>query len=333
MSGTRVDDATGVLVASGATFGTDSGVGSTIALLEARLPGVRERRRQLEDELAAVIAQEEAMVGVLQGLQALSGTALDGGPSAGQGAAAAPGAWEVVAEVTGTVPAPDSAPGVAEASVGAVGGPVVGEPVSRPEPEPAAAQPVRRRAAKKTVKSTAGGAGAAKQDPAKKTTARKAAAKKSAAAGEATDAAAAVPSAAEPATAAKKGAARAAGKATARKAAAEKPASAKKTAVVKKAVAKKAAVAADKPAPAEEGPAASVPGAPSGRRRKLTDAASVLAVLAGASGPLRAREVSGLLGLDDQGASVNAVRTMLERLAKSGKAQRSGRGLYVAAAG
>ncbi|MDQ0305723.1 DNA polymerase III gamma/tau subunit [Kitasatospora herbaricolor] len=307
-------------------------MGSTIALLEDKLPGVRERRRQLEDELAAVIAQEDAMVGVLQGLQTLSGTVLDGGPTNRQGAAATPGTREVVAEVTGAGPASDSAPEVAEPSVGAAGGPVDEEPASRPEPEPAAAKTVRKRAAKKTARSTPGSAGAAMQAPATKTTARKATAKKSAAAGEATDAAAAVPSAAEPATAENKGTARAAGKATAKKATAEKPAPATKTATAEKTAAKKTAVAADQPAPAEEGPVASVPAAPSGRRRKLTDATSVLAVLAGASGPLRAREVSGLLGLDDEDASVNAVRTMLERLAKIGKAQRSGRGLYVAAA-
>ncbi|MET9617491.1 hypothetical protein [Kitasatospora indigofera] len=312
-------------MASGATFGADSGVGSTIALLEARLPSVREQRRQLEDELAAVIAQEDAMISVLQGLHALSGTVLDSGSSAGQGAAATPGAREVVAEATGTVPAPDSTPEVAEVSLAGA----VGEPVSRPDP--AAAQPVRKRAAEKTVKSTARGAGATKQDPAGKAAAKKSAAAKSVPAGEATGAAVTVPSAAKPTTVAKKGAARGAGKATAKKAAAEKSAPAKKTATARKVVARKTAAAADKPALAKEGPA-SVPAAPSGRHRKLTDATSVLAVLAGASGPLRAREVTGLLGLDDQDASVNAVRTMLERLAKTGKAQRSGRGLYVAQA-
>ena len=62
----------GVLVGSGRTFGTDSGVGSTRALIEARLPAVREERTRLEEELAAVIAQENAMVAVLEGLAALS---------------------------------------------------------------------------------------------------------------------------------------------------------------------------------------------------------------------------------------------------------------------
>ncbi|MFC9327364.1 hypothetical protein [Kitasatospora sp. NPDC057015] len=291
-------------------------MGSTIALLEARLPGVREQRRQLEDQLAAVIAQEDAMVGVLQGLETLSDTVLDGASTAAQGPAVAADA--APAEVTGTGPAPE----VAEPSVaGAVDEPVGEEPVSRPEAEPVAARPVRKRTAKRTAVGTT----AAKNDTAKKTTVRKAVAKNTSAA-EATDAAA-VPDTAEPAVAAKKAAVRGAGKATAKKAAAEKTAPVRKAATKRSAPAKKT-VATDKPAPVEEAPAASAPAAPSGRRRRLTDAASVLAVLAGASGPLRAREVTGLLGLEDQEASVNAVRTMLERLAKTGKAQRSGRGLY-----
>ncbi|MET8629653.1 hypothetical protein ABZW30_39010 [Kitasatospora sp. NPDC004669] len=70
-----------------------------------------------------------------------------------------------------------------------------------------------------------------------------------------------------------------------------------------------------------------------GRRRRLTDAQSVLAVLGQGKGPLRAREVTVLLGLDDQNGALDAVRTMLERLAKTGRAQRTGRGLYDAVAG
>ncbi|MGW3041722.1 hypothetical protein ACWC9T_17180 [Kitasatospora sp. NPDC001159] len=68
-------------------------------------------------------------------------------------------------------------------------------------------------------------------------------------------------------------------------------------------------------------------------RRRLTDAESVLAVLGQGKGPLRAREVTVLLGLDDQNGAVDAVRTMLERLAKTGRAQRTGRGVYDALAG
>ncbi|WP_158714189.1 type IV toxin-antitoxin system AbiEi family antitoxin domain-containing protein [Kitasatospora aureofaciens] len=65
-------------------------------------------------------------------------------------------------------------------------------------------------------------------------------------------------------------------------------------------------------------------------RRRTTGATSegVLGVLAGAQGPLRAREVIARLGLEESADTVNAVRTMLERLAKAGRAQRPGRGLY-----
>ncbi|OKI29265.1 hypothetical protein A6A07_24190 [Streptomyces sp. CB03911] len=96
----------------------------------------------------------------------------------------------------------------------------------------------------------------------------------------------------------------------------------------------KAPATVDVPAPAVPTPvttapvgAASTPG-----RRRLTDAEGVLAVLAQAQNPLRAREVAGLLGLDGADTTVNAIRTRLERLAKSGHALRSGRGLYTVAA-
>ncbi|WP_406115972.1 hypothetical protein [Kitasatospora purpeofusca] len=46
---------------------------------------------------------------------------------------------------------------------------------------------------------------------------------------------------------------------------------------------------------------------------------------------MRAREVSEQLGLEPLEANVNAVRTRLERLARDGRAQRPGRGLYTAA--
>ncbi|KJY26052.1 hypothetical protein VR45_37945 [Streptomyces sp. NRRL S-495] len=72
--------------------------------------------------------------------------------------------------------------------------------------------------------------------------------------------------------------------------------------------------------------------APAAGRRTVTDADSVLAVLSGSAGPMRAREVSEKLGLEPLEANVNAVRTRLERLAKDGRAQRPGRGLYTATA-
>ncbi len=67
-------------------------------------------------------------------------------------------------------------------------------------------------------------------------------------------------------------------------------------------------------------------------RRTVTDADSILAVLSGTAEPMRAREVSEKLGLEPLQANVNAVRTRLERLAKDGRAQRPGRGLYTATA-
>ncbi|MFB7383160.1 prephenate dehydrogenase, partial [Kitasatospora purpeofusca] len=70
--------------------------------------------------------------------------------------------------------------------------------------------------------------------------------------------------------------------------------------------------------------------APAAGRRTVTDADSILAALSGSAEPMRAREVSDKLGLEPLQANVNAVRTRLERLAKDGRAQRPGRGLYTA---
>ena len=58
---------------------------------------------------------------------------------------------------------------------------------------------------------------------------------------------------------------------------------------------------------------------------------SVLGVLRQAEQPLRARDVADRLGLADTNGAGDAVRTMLERLAKASRAQRTGRGLYAAA--
>ncbi|MFD8708177.1 hypothetical protein ACFV1W_37300 [Kitasatospora sp. NPDC059648] len=65
-------------------------------------------------------------------------------------------------------------------------------------------------------------------------------------------------------------------------------------------------------------------------RRRTSGATSenVLAVLADAEGPLRAREVTARLGIEESADTVNAVRTALERLTKAGRAQRPGRGQY-----
>ncbi|MFI8460973.1 type IV toxin-antitoxin system AbiEi family antitoxin domain-containing protein [Kitasatospora sp. NPDC085464] len=78
------------------------------------------------------------------------------------------------------------------------------------------------------------------------------------------------------------------------------------------------------PAPEVSEKAASVPG----RRTTGATSETVLAVLADAQGPLRARELTARLGIGESADNVKAVRTMLERLAKAGRAQRPGRGLY-----
>ncbi|MFF9646872.1 hypothetical protein [Kitasatospora aureofaciens] len=78
------------------------------------------------------------------------------------------------------------------------------------------------------------------------------------------------------------------------------------------------------PAAPKSETAAPVPG----RRTTGATSDSVLAVLADAPGPLRAREVTARLGIEESADKVNAVRTALERLTKGGRAQRPGRGLY-----
>ncbi|MFI9325195.1 type IV toxin-antitoxin system AbiEi family antitoxin domain-containing protein [Kitasatospora aureofaciens] len=116
--------------------------------------------------------------------------------------------------------------------------------------------------------------------------------------------------------AAKKTAAKKTPKAAPEKKATAKKATAKNAAPTKKTAAKKTAERSEKAAPA---PA---------RRTTGATSESVLAVLADAQGPLRAREVSARLGIEESAGTVNAVRTMLERLVKAGRAQRPGRGLY-----
>ncbi|TYC68643.1 hypothetical protein [Streptomyces sp. CB01881] len=126
---------------NGSTFGTDSGVGSTIALLKAQLPAVRERRSRAEAELAAVTAEEEAITKALEGLRLLSGTLLDG-----------PG--EPSTEVT-------AAPEEAVQDAGAAAEPVQEQAPPSPEGPAAAAAGAKKRAAAK--KAPARKAGAAKK--------------------------------------------------------------------------------------------------------------------------------------------------------------------------
>jgi hypothetical protein len=57
----------------------------------------------------------------------------------------------------------------------------------------------------------------------------------------------------------------------------------------------------------------------------------VLEVLAGAAGgSVRARDVAQVLGRDDSPGSINAVRSTLDRLVATSRADRAGRGLYQA---
>ncbi|MEU9048529.1 MULTISPECIES: type IV toxin-antitoxin system AbiEi family antitoxin domain-containing protein [unclassified Kitasatospora] len=134
-------------------------------------------------------------------------------------------------------------------------------------------------------------------------------------------------------------------KTTAKKAAPAKKATAKKAAPAKKAAAEKTSGSAGPRTAAKKAAATRNTGpvrtgaepatersetvAPApGRRATGATSESVLGVLAGAQGPLRAREVIARLGIEESADNVNAVRTMLERLVKAGRAQRPGRGLY-----
>ncbi|PBC69543.1 hypothetical protein BX265_6872 [Streptomyces sp. TLI_235] len=274
---------------NGRTFGTDSGVGSTRALIEARLPAVRKHRQKLEDELAAVIAQENAMVSVLEGLVALSDAPLG---EEGKAHGATP------------VRRTDQPP-VADVHEGEV----------KTETTAATRAPVSVSATKAKAKR------ASPRNAAAVKTAGKRAAGRTAAAGvPASDRAQA------PNTAAKKTAPRRSTKTAGTIAAQGKTAP-------KTAPRKEASPAARKPArvkTATATPDRTAVEPPRGRRR-LTDANSVLAVLRQSEQPLRAREVTDRLGLDGVSGALDAVRTMLERLAKTSRAQRTGRGLYAAA--
>ncbi|MFJ4672462.1 hypothetical protein [Kitasatospora purpeofusca] len=309
------------------TFGTTTGVVATIALLEVRLPEVRARRRQLEDELSAVVAQENAMVSVLQGLEALADTL-----TAHQAAGAAPSEAEELRSE------PNAAPATVE-DVPVAEGP---EPQAVPT-DTTVPRTGRRRA----------GAAPGRKTAVKKTATRKATARKTAAAGtpvtgtpdqEAAEALAPTPKTAvrgtaKEATADRNATAKGATvdtSATAKEATTKSKATAEKTAprktVTTKTAAKKAVVkSAVAAVPSVQPQSDSVPTAAARKRR--TDAKSVLAVLTGTSESLRARQVAEALGLDGADSDVNAVRTMLERLAKNGTARRTGRGLYAAVSG
>ncbi|WP_199520467.1 hypothetical protein, partial [Kitasatospora sp. MBT63] len=341
-----------------------------------------------EEQLAAVIAQESAMTGVLEGLAALAGTPLghDGDPDT-----AAPEA--VVLQAPSDVRAGAADPGTADAPVSGVDDESASTDTAT-APAPDAAAPARRRG---TTRKTPAAAEAPDAAPAEAATTRRTRAKSSPAtpaakaAGKGTTSPTAQHDTAPAAAATTpKAPARAAAGRTAKKTAKPvttagansspepaKPAKAAKA--VRKTARTTVAAAGEQPAPARtattttkkatatarktagqgapkgsvsrvarskgavvpaqagpvDGPAPAADGQKrrpgGGRRPGLTDAAGVLAVLADASGPLRAREIAGLLGLDTLDSNVNAVRTRLERLAKAGQAQRTGRGLYTAA--
>ncbi|MFJ9953236.1 hypothetical protein [Kitasatospora sp. NPDC091207] len=289
---------------NGSTFGTDSGVALTIALLETQLPAVRERRRRAAEELAAVTAEQDAITKALEGLRLLSGTPLSD-EGEGQG--------EPLAVELAPVPTEVEAPVEAEAVKDAASAPEAVE-------KPAAPAPDEPTTAAVTVAAVAGtGAGTGKRVTAKRASAKKAPAKKTGPAKKAAPAAASTRGAQASAPAAKK----AAPKPVAPAEAAPKPA-AKRVSPAKKSAAQPSPAAGEAPAEA--------PAPQTGRRRKVADAESVLEVLAQAAGPLRAREVTERIGLDALAGNVNAIRTRLERLAKDDRAQRTGRGLYTVAA-
>lgn len=115
----------------------------------------------------------------------------------------------------------------------------------------------------------------------------------------------------------------------AKKTVAAKKQPAKKTAVVKK----EAKATAPKDVPAGAGKAAQATPAEQPKKRASGLTKDVVAHLAKAGAPVKAREVNLALGRDDTNGSINAVRTSLERLVKAGQAHRPGRGLYQATTG
>lgn len=95
---------------------------------------------------------------------------------------------------------------------------------------------------------------------------------------------------------------------------------AKRPAAKKNSTPKSAKASAEKPAKAS---AAAQDKNPSG----LTE--QVVAILAAANGDaVRARDVAAALGRDDSPGNINAVRSTLDRLVATSRADRAGRGLY-----
>ncbi|MFI1252250.1 hypothetical protein ACH4U6_00385 [Streptomyces netropsis] len=115
----------------------------------------------------------------------------------------------------------------------------------------------------------------------------------------------------------------------AKKAVAAKKQPAKKAVAVKK----EAKATAPKEVQADAGKAAQATSAEQPKKRASGLTKDVVAHLAKAGAPVKAREVNLALGRDDTNGSINAVRTSLERLVKAGQAHRPGRGLYQATSG
>ncbi|MEV8099522.1 hypothetical protein [Kitasatospora sp. NPDC085879] len=288
-------------------------VEAAIAWLERRLPGVRTRREDLERELAEAVREEQALHGALDGLRALT-TAWSGESAGDLGVAprtVPPAAGPQPDDPATVAPAPDAAarddtaeerlaPATTEAELGQPA-PAAGEdePVTVPAGEQrdgTASRPAKRTAARKAP---------AKKSAAGKTTVRKSQAK--AAAG-------------KPAHGVKQGTG---GRSAARGAAeAAGPAPVAPTTAKPTRPARKSATAARTRGAAPDT-------APTRSRRSRTSSDSVLEALAAAAGPLRARDVVDVLGLE--AGATDAMRTTLERLAKRGLARRVARGTYTTA--
>ncbi|MEU8924347.1 hypothetical protein AB0D10_25970 [Kitasatospora sp. NPDC048545] len=289
----------------------DSRFSDTISALEGELPGIEARRRGLEAELAAVVAHENALRGALESLRALSGLPLPQIAVAVENAAPLTTREEVDV-------APPSQQGQRPAEL----------PAAETEALPTQGQgqdqdqdraPLKRAAtAKKATakKATAKKTAAKKTVGAKKETAKRTAAKKTTTKETTAKTAATKKAAAATRTPAKKATSRARVTTAARK-----PGTTTATAAGEARTAEPQTHGTAETGTAETGPA-------SRRRSTGVTAEKVLAVLAGAERPLRAREVATELRIDGGQGAVNALRTMLERLTKAGRAQRPGRGLY-----
>ncbi|MEV8099274.1 hypothetical protein [Kitasatospora sp. NPDC085879] len=289
-------------------------VKAAIAWLERRLPDARARRERLERELAEAVREEQALHGALDGLRALT-SAWTGEPV---------GDLDVAALPPAVVPQPDGpdkiAPAPGAAAPGHIGegrlAPATAEAESE-HPAPAAAED------EPATAPTGEQRGGTVSEPAKRTVARKAPAQKSTATKTTARKTTAKAAAGKPARGVKQDTGeRSAARDTA-KAAGPKPAAPKTAKTAKPTRAAKESGTAARTRVAEPDPA------PARSRRSRTSSDSVLKALAAAARPLRARDVVDALGLESE--ATNAMRTTLERLAKTGQARKVARGTYTTA--